>query len=66
MSCAIPAGLPYCVFGAAFGWLYAIILSQLFPWIPIQENVYAIIASAGFIASVTKTISIAIIVFEMN
>jgi len=31
MSCAIPAGLPYCVFGAAFGRLYAILLGYVFP-----------------------------------
>lgn len=66
MSATIPAGLPYCVFGAAFGRLYAYILGYIFPGIIFQENLYAIIASAAFISSVTKTISIAIIVFEMN
>jgi len=31
MSATIPAGLPYCVFGAAFGRLYGILLSYIFP-----------------------------------
>ena len=66
LTCTIPAGVPYCVFGAAFGWLFAIILKLLFPTMIINEGIYAIMGSAAFIASVTRTISIAIIVFEMN
>lgn len=66
LSCTIPAGIPYCVFGAALGWLYAIILKGFAPHLIIHEEVYAIIGSAAFIASVTWTMSIAIIVFEMN
>jgi H+/Cl- antiporter ClcA len=66
LTLTIPAGVPYCVFGAAFGRLFGIIVQYIFPSLVINEGVYAIIGSAAFISSVTRTLSIAIIVFEMN
>jgi H+/Cl- antiporter ClcA len=66
MTTSIPAGVPYCIFGAAFGRLFGLFIQSLFPSLVVDESIYAVIGAAAFISSITKTISVAIIVFEMT
>jgi len=67
ISCPIPAGVftPTFVLGAAFGRLFGYVL-KLFIGPTINEATYAIIGAACVTSSVTRTISVAMIVFELN
>lgn len=67
ISCPIPAGVftPTFVLGAVFGRLYGYVLRQIFGKV-INETAYAIIGAACLTSSVTRTISVAMIVFEIN
>jgi chloride channel 2 len=67
ISWPIPAGVftPTFVLGAGFGRLYGYVLRQLVGP-SINEAAYAIIGAAWVTSSVTRTISVAMIVFELN
>lgn len=69
LSCPIPAGVfgPQFVFGAVLGRLVGDAVYHTFPGLPnVQPAVYAIIGSAAFTASVSRCISVAIIIFELS
>ena len=67
VSAPIPAGvgIPMFVLGAAFGRLYGHVL-RIFVGPTINEGVYSVIGAACVTSSVTRTISIVMIVFENN
>lgn len=67
ISCPIPAGtfIPTFVFGAVFGRLYGYTLRMIFGEV-INETAYSIIGAAAVTSSFTRTISVAMIVFEIN
>jgi len=67
LSCPIPAGVftPTFVLGAVFGRLYGYVLKLAFGEI-INETAYSIIGAASVTSSVTRTISVAMIIFEIN
>ena len=72
ISSPIPTGVftPTFVLGAAFGRLYGLILKQIFGKLIsgtlINEATYSIIGAACVTSSVTRTLSVAMIVFELN
>ena len=68
ISCPIPAGLftPTFTLGAVFGRLYGYFFNWLFPSLQIQEGIYAVIGAATFTSCVTRTTSVAMIIFELN
>jgi len=72
ISCPIPAGVftPTftlgCVFGRAFGHIVSYTGSLLGLELIQYEGIYAIIGAAALASSVTRTISVAMIVFELN
>ena len=68
VSCPIPSGVftPTFVLGAAIGRLYGLMVGYFFDLQVAQQGVYAIIGAAAMTASVTRTTSVAIIVFEMG
>lgn len=77
MSCPIPAGVftPVFTLGAVFGRLYGYTIIRVFgistlrmslSLIISDESIYAIIGAAAVTSSVTRTLSVAMIVFELN
>lgn len=68
ISSPIPAGVFYPTFilGAGFGRLYGHILKLIFFNTDINEAAYSIIGAACVVSSVTRTVSVAMIVFELN
>ena len=67
ISCPIPAGVftPTFTLGSAIGRLFGHVVNLIFD-IGAEEGIYAVIGAAAFTASVTRTISVAMIVFELN
>ena len=67
ISCPIPAGVfaPTFILGAGVGRLYGHILRLIFGP-SINVAVYAVIGAASVTASVTRTVSVAMILFELN
>lgn len=67
ISCPVPAGVfaPTFILGAGFGRMYGYFLRQLIGP-TINEATYSIIGAACVTASVTRTVSVAMIVFELN
>ena len=71
ISCPIPNGIfaPVFSLGAGFGRLYGHILTKIGQYLGVKliqsEALYAVVGAAAIGGSVTKTVSTAIIVFEM-
>ena len=72
MSCPVPGGIftPTFTMGAVFGQLYASLVFRILSWYDINfivyRGVYSILGAAALTASVTRTISVAVIVLELN
>ena len=72
ISCPIPAGVfaPMFCLGSVFGRAYGHILREIGVYLGVRlieyEGIYAIIGAAALTSSVTRTISVAMIVFELN
>lgn len=68
VSSPIPAGIftPVFTLGAVFGRLYGYCLNCIFGTMFAGEGVFAIIGAAAMTSSVTRTISVAMIVFELT
>ena len=66
LSCPLPCGVftPTFTAGAVFGRMYGELLNQFFQ--TGHMGVYALIGAAAFTSSVTHTLSVAIIVFELT
>lgn len=71
VSSPIPAGLitPSFIIGAVFGRLYGHIIRNIGVYIGVElvkyEGIYAIVGSAAMASGVTRTLSIAMIIFEI-
>jgi chloride channel 2 len=72
LSAPVPSGVlsPCFTLGAVFGRFYGYVLRHIGLWMGISlvkhEGIYAIIGAAATAGSVTRTISVAIIVFELT
>lgn len=72
LSCPVPGGIftPTFTMGAVFGQLYASIIFRIMNYFNFAfmeyRGVYSIMGAAGVTASVTRTISVAMIVLELN
>lgn len=68
VTCPIPAGVftPIFTLGASFGRLFGFILFCIFDFDRSYIGMYAIIGAAGVASSVTRTISVCVIVFELT
>lgn len=66
ISCQIPCGVVAPVFtgGAAFGRLFGYIVDMILG--TEHKGVYAVVGAASFVSSITHTLSMAIIVFELT
>jgi chloride channel 2 len=67
VSLPIPTGVfaPSLLLGSVFGRLYGFVLRQIFGDV-INEAAYAVVGGAAVTASVTRTLSVAMIIFEIN
>ena len=74
LSCPVPGGIftPIFATGAAFGQIYAGILQRALFFFGIPSNylkyrgIYSLLGAAGLTASVTRTVSVAMIAIELN
>lgn len=72
MSCPIPAGIfaPSVCIGALVGRIYGEIISDIFPTYLEEEHispgVFALVGAAALGSCVTRTTSIAIIIYELS
>ena len=66
ISCQVPCGFVAPVFtgGAAFGRLFGYLVDMIF--LTEHKGIYAVVGAASLVSSVTHTLSIAIIVFELT
>jgi len=67
VSLPIPSGVftPSLLLGAVFGRFWGYVLRLIFGPV-IHETTYAIVGATAMTASVTRTLSVAMIVFEIN
>jgi len=73
-SCPVPGGIftPYLSLGAGFGVGYHIIIKKIFHLfglrtdILLHESIYAVVGATAMCSSVTRTVSIAIVMFEIT
>mmetsp|Transcript_637 Transcript_637/g.730 ORF Transcript_637/g.730 Transcript_637/m.730 type:complete len:246 (+) Transcript_637:1054-1791(+) len=74
LSCPVPGGIftPNIAFGAVFGQLYVSTLIKMIEFFGFSSDliqyrgVYSILGAAAMTASVTRTVSVAVIVLELN